>query len=73
LERNIKELRGLANKSQYWLSAKTGVGRDRISSIENGHVFATPEEHATLERVLLTEIDRRAQEFRAVVAGVSPD
>jgi transcriptional regulator with XRE-family HTH domain len=73
LERNFKELRAMASMSQYRVSARTGIDRCRISAIENGHVLATPEEQATLEKILLTEIDRRAQEFRAVVAGESPD
>jgi transcriptional regulator with XRE-family HTH domain len=67
--RNIKELRTLADFSQYKLAKKTGIDRTRLSLLENEHVAPSPEEQATIERVLLAEIERRATEFRAVVAG----
>ena len=70
-QKNIKELRALTDRNQFWVSARTGIDRTRLSLIECGHVVATPEEQATLEKVLLAEIDRRAQEFRAVVSGAS--
>ena len=71
MTRNTKELRELADWSQYKLSSKTGIDRTRLSFIENGHVIPSPEEQARIEKVLLTEIARRAAEFRAVVAGTA--
>jgi DNA-binding XRE family transcriptional regulator len=73
VERNIRELRMLTDWSQSRLALKTGIDRTRLSFIENGYLVPSPKEHAMICRVLLAEIDRRAQEFRAVVSGVSPD
>jgi transcriptional regulator with XRE-family HTH domain len=61
----------LADWSQCKLSAKTGIDRSRLSSIECGYVIPRIKEQDIIEKVLLAEIARRAAEFREVVSGAS--
>ena len=56
----------MSNLSQYQLSSKlTGVGRDRVSRLENGYATPSAEERQMIEgvlnQVLAEQLDRMAE------------
>ncbi len=67
---NFKHLRGLAGWSQFDLSDATGIERTRLSFIENGHVVASDVERQSIQKALLAEIARRAEQFQQTLAEV---
>jgi transcriptional regulator with XRE-family HTH domain len=69
--KNIRELRNLADWSQFQLATATGIDRTRLSLIENGHVIPDLDERLTIEQALLAEIARRSDDFNAVLGRVS--
>ena len=67
---NFRQLRGLAGWTQFDLAAATNIGRVRLSFIENGHLVPSPAESSTIEKALLAEIARRAEQFHQTLAEV---
>lgn len=67
--KDIRELRNLADWSQFQLAAATGIDRTRLSLIENKHVVPNTDEQAAIEQALLGEIGRRNERLSAVLTG----
>ena len=61
--RNLKRLRLMCGKNQFWLSAMTRIERSRISLLENGHVQPTAEEKELIGRALVRAMGENMREF----------
>lgn len=68
MNKRIRELRLMADWSQFKVTKHAGVERTRLSLAENGHVQLRPEELAAIEGVLLKAIKQRAVQFQGVLA-----
>lgn len=68
-ETSLRELRGLSGLKQAELAKKTSTDRATLSQIESGQVEVAARKVATIRRVLLRAIAKRAARLNAVVAG----
>jgi hypothetical protein len=62
--KNLKKLRTMVGRGQYWLAAVTGIERSRISLLENCHVRPTVDERAAIDQALITAMRENLVQFR---------
>jgi hypothetical protein len=61
--KNLKRLRTMAGRGQYWLAEQTGIERSRLSLIENLRVNASRHEKAAIEKALLGAMRENVKQF----------
>jgi hypothetical protein len=61
--KNLKKLRTMAGRGQYWLAEQTGIERSRLSLIESLRVTATQQEKAAIEKALLGAMRENVRQF----------
>jgi len=61
--KNLKRLRTMIGRGQFWLAYETGIERSRLSLLENGRVQATDEEKAAIGKALLAAMRENVAEF----------
>jgi hypothetical protein len=61
--KNLKRLRRMAGRGQYWLAEQTGIERSRLSLVENLRVNATQQEKAAIEKALLCAMRENVKQF----------
>jgi transcriptional regulator with XRE-family HTH domain len=66
---NIKEMRGMADLTQFDLAQRCGVSRMRLSLAECGQLKLHPEEDSAVRKILLEAIEGRAAQLRGVLSG----
>jgi transcriptional regulator with XRE-family HTH domain len=65
----IRELRTMANLTQFEVAKKSGLDRTRLSLAECGHVTLSHEEEVAVRKALLDHIESRAAQLRDVLSG----
>jgi len=66
---DLKELRRMADLTQWELAQRCGVSRMRLSLAECGQVELRPEEIIATREVLLERIESRAAQIKGVLSG----
>jgi DNA-binding XRE family transcriptional regulator len=61
--KNLKKLRVMTGRGQFWLAEETGIERTRISLLENGRVQASEKEKASIEKALLAAMRENIAQF----------
>jgi len=61
----IKDLRGMADLTQFELAQRCGVSRMRLSLAECGQLKLHPEEVSAVRKILLEAIEGRAAQLKA--------
>jgi DNA-binding XRE family transcriptional regulator len=61
--KNLKKLRTMVGRGQYWLAEETGIERSRLSLIENGRVSVNEREKAAIEKALLVAMRENVAQF----------
>jgi hypothetical protein len=62
--KNLKKLRVMTGRGQYWLSKQTGIERSRLSLIENLRIEASESEIAAIEKALVAAMRENLAQFR---------
>ena len=65
----LKELRKMADLTQFELARRCGVSRMKLSLVECGPVDLYPEESAGVHKALLEAIRNRDDQLHGVLAG----
>lgn len=69
---NLKELRAMADLTQFELAQRCGVSRMRLSLAECGQVQLRPEEDRLVREALLGIIESRAAQIKRVLLNREP-
>ena len=70
---HLKQIRSLAGLSQYSVSVGTGIGRSRLSSIENAYLCARADEVQQIERFVADAEYQRAARLNRVPLVSQPE
>lgn len=70
--RNLKRLRSMCGRGQFWLAAITRIERSRISLLENGRVEPTAAEKELIGRALARAMRENMAEFTRL-SGMAVD
>jgi transcriptional regulator with XRE-family HTH domain len=68
----IKELRGIADLTQFELAQRCGVSRMRLSLTECGQLQLRPDEDRLIREVLLGVVESRAVQIESVLSSREP-
>jgi transcriptional regulator with XRE-family HTH domain len=66
---DIKELRRMADLTQFQLAQRCGVSRMRLSLAECGHLELNAHENSAVRKTLLGVIEHRAVQLKGVLSG----
>jgi transcriptional regulator with XRE-family HTH domain len=67
----LKELRKMADLTQFQLAQRCGVSRMRLSLAECGQLDLDPREDAAVRKVLREAIEHRAAQIRCALASTN--
>ncbi len=68
----LKELRRMADLTQFELAQQCGVSRMRLSLAECGQLQLNPDEGCAVRKVLLGVIESRAAQIKRVLSSREP-
>jgi transcriptional regulator with XRE-family HTH domain len=68
----LKQLRGMADLTQFQLAQRCGVSRMRLSLAECGQLQLRPDEDSAVRKVLLGVIESRAAQIERVLSSREP-